>query len=149
MFTSSARIRKGKKAAMLATQAPVKMVDFQGVRKRSWTAAKNPGGSSPSRAMAKKILGWLNIITRSTDVMPATAPTETSNSAQGSPTCLKASDTGASILICRYGTIPVSTAAIAMYNSVHSTSETIIPMGTSRDGLRASSAWVDTESKPI
>ena len=75
------------------------MVDFQGVRKRSWTAAKNPGGSRPSRAMARKIRGWLSIMTSSTEVMPATAPIETSNCAQGRPTCRKASDTGASILI--------------------------------------------------
>src|ERR1700674_4370060 len=149
MFTSSAKMRSGRTAPMAAQQHPVKVVAFQGVRKRSWIAAKNPGGSRPSRAMARKILGWLNIMTRSTEVMPATAPTETSNSAHGSPTCRNASDTGASILIWLYGTIPVSTADTAIYNTVHKTNETMMPMGTSREGFLASSAWVDAESNPI
>ncbi len=56
-------------------------------------------GSKPSRAIAKKILGWLNIITSKTDVIPATAPTAINNCAHGRPTCLNASETGASILI--------------------------------------------------
>ena len=45
--------------------------------------------------------------------------------------------------------MPVSTAAMAMYSTVHRTSETMMPMGTSREGLRASSACVETESKPM
>ena len=48
--------------------------------------------------MARKMRGWLSIITSSTEVMPATAPTEMSSSAQGRPACLKASETGASML---------------------------------------------------
>ncbi len=71
---------------MVATKTPVMIVDFQGVRKRSCTAAKNLGGSKPSRAMARKILGWLSIMTRSTEVMPATAPTAIRSCAQGRPT---------------------------------------------------------------
>ena len=49
--------------------------------------------------MARKIRGWLSIITSSTDVMPAIAPTEISSCAHGSPACRNASDTGASMLI--------------------------------------------------
>ena len=75
MFTSSARMRSGRNAPMAATHTPVRMVDFHGVRNRSWTAPKNPVGSKPSRAMARKIRGWLSIITSSTEVIPATAPT--------------------------------------------------------------------------
>ena len=45
--------------------------------------------------------------------------------------------------------MPVSTAATAIYKTVQSVSETTMPMGTSRLGLRASSAWVETESKPM
>ena len=78
---------------------PVRIVDFHGVRNRGCTAPKKPGGSSPSRAMARKIRGWLSIITSSTDVIPATAPTEISSCAHGSPACRNASDTGASMLI--------------------------------------------------
>ena len=111
---------------------PVRIVDFQGVRNRSCTAPKNPLGSRPSRAIARKIRGWLSIMTSSTDVMPATAPIEIRSCAQGSPTWRKASDTGASMLIWSYGTIPVRTAATAMYSTVHSTSETMMPIGTSR-----------------
>ena len=39
----------------------------------------------PSRAMASHTRGWLSIITSSTEVMPATAPAEIRNRAQGSP----------------------------------------------------------------
>ncbi len=128
---------------------PVRIVDFHGVRKRSCTAAKNPVGSKPSRAMAKKILGWLNIITRRTDVIPAMAPTDINNCAHGRPTCLKASETGASMLMWLYGTMPVSTAATAIYRIVQRTSDVRMPIGTSREGLRASSACVEIESNPI
>ena len=75
------------------------MVDFQGVRKRGCTAPKKLGGTSPSRAMASSTRGWLSISTSSTEVMPATAPTEMRNWAQGRPACWKASATGASMLI--------------------------------------------------
>ena len=45
--------------------------------------------------------------------------------------------------------MPVRTAATAMYSTVHSTSEVMMPIGTSRLGFRASSACVEIESKPM
>ena len=45
--------------------------------------------------------------------------------------------------------MPVITAATAMYRTVHRISEVMMPIGTSRFGLRASSAWVEIESKPM
>ncbi len=45
--------------------------------------------------------------------------------------------------------MPVTTAATRMYKTVQTESETRMPMGTSRCGRRASSAWVEMESKPM
>ena len=45
--------------------------------------------------------------------------------------------------------MPVRTAATAQYSTVQISSEAMIPIGTSRRGLRASSACVETESKPM
>ena len=45
--------------------------------------------------------------------------------------------------------MPVITAATTMYKTVQSSREVMIPMGTSRWGFLASSAWVETESNPI
>ncbi len=53
---------------------PVRMVDFQGVRYFSCTAPKKDLGKRPSRAMASQTRGWLSIMTRSTEVMPVSAP---------------------------------------------------------------------------
>ena len=36
-----------------------------------------------------------------------------------------------------------------MYRTVHTIKEVMMPIGTSRLGLMASSAWVETESKPM
>ena len=41
------------------------------------------------------------------------------------------------------------TAETAMYRTVQRIREAMIPIGTSRWGLIASSAWVETESKPM
>jgi len=46
--------------------------------------------------------------------MPHMAPREMRPRAQGSPAWRNASDTGVSMLIWLYGTMPVSTAATAM-----------------------------------
>ena len=62
-----------------------------------WMAAKKEGGSSPSLAIAKKIRGCPSMVTSSTEVIPVSAPTETSTRAQGRPTAPKAADTGASL----------------------------------------------------
>ena len=98
----------------MPTQIPVRIVDFQGVRNFGWMAAKKLGGSSRSRAIARKTRGWLSIITSRTEVIPVRAPTVISRFAQGSPFWAKASETGASMLILSYGIMPVSTAATAM-----------------------------------
>ena len=114
MLTSSARMRSGRKAAPMATKTPVRIVDFHGVRNFSWIAPKKLCGTRPSRAIARMTRGWLSIMTSSTEVMPVSAPSEIRNCAHGSPTCRNASETGASMLILSYGTMPVSTAATAM-----------------------------------
>ena len=57
MLTSSAKILSGRKLARIATKIPVRMVDFHGVRNFLCTAPKILGGSKPSRAIAKNILG--------------------------------------------------------------------------------------------
>ena len=93
---------------------PIMIWEIHGVRNRGCTVPKRRGETSPSRAMASMTRGWLSMSTSKTDVMPTTAPIETTKCAQGSPTCLKASATGASMLILSYGTMPVRTAAIAM-----------------------------------
>src|ERR1700679_1574833 len=56
---------------------------------------------------------------------------------------------GASMLISFHGTIPVSTAAIAIYSTVHTTSDAMIPIGKSRCGFFASCAVVLTASNPM
>ena len=48
---------------------PVTTVPVEGVRKRGCTRPKN-GGSSPSRAMAKKMRACAMVITSMTEVMP-------------------------------------------------------------------------------
>src|ERR1700709_2389428 len=50
---------------------------------------------------------------------------------------------------CIAGTMPVTTAATATYNTAHTASDEIIPIGKSRFGFFTSSAADDTESKPI
>src|SRR5438094_896965 len=85
MFTRSARILRGKSAATVATNTPVRIVALCGVRKTGWTAAKNERGISPSRAMARRMRAWLNRSTRRTLVIPTTAPSEMKNTAMGSP----------------------------------------------------------------
>src|SRR4029453_16331201 len=53
MFVRSARMRKGRKAAPMATATPVRMVAFQGVRYLSCTAPKKDGEERPARALAR------------------------------------------------------------------------------------------------
>jgi hypothetical protein len=62
---------------------------------------------------------------------------------------LNASDTPAVSLISLAGTIPVRTATTAMYSTVQTTSDPMIPIGMSRRGFLASSAWVLTASNPM
>src|SRR5439155_449274 len=84
------------------------------------------------------------IMTRSTEVMPATPATETMTSAQSRWTCLKALETPALTSISSYFTMPVSTATTAIYSTVQIKSDATMPIGTSRCGFTASSAWVET-----
>src|SRR5215510_11335543 len=67
---------------------------------------------------------------------------------------LNANATGAlrnawSVLNCTTGTIPERTADTARYRNVQMTSDAMIPIGRSRRGFLASSAVVDTASKPM
>ena len=149
MLVISARMLSGTNPAIAATNNPVRIVDFHGVRNVGWMSPKNPWGTSPSRASASITRGWLNIITSSTDVMPVIAPAATRYCIHVSPARLKASTTGASILISLVGTMPVSTAETAMYSIVQMMSDAMMPIGTSRAGSRASSEWTETESKPM
>ena len=48
-----------------------------------------------------------------------------------------------------YGTIPVMIADTAMYRMVQSASDPMMPIGRSRFGFFASSACVETASKPM
>jgi hypothetical protein len=45
--------------------------------------------------------------------------------------------------------MPERTAATERYNTVHTTSDAMMPIGKSRFGFFASSAVVDTASKPM
>jgi len=57
MFVSSARMRRGRNAAIRPTNKPVMIVDFQGVRSLGWIALKMAGGTIPSLAIANKTRG--------------------------------------------------------------------------------------------
>ena len=70
------RAWKSSRAAATATTMPVSSVVVDGTRVTGFTLAAH-AGSRPSRAIAKKMRGWLMSITSSTDVMPATAPADT------------------------------------------------------------------------
>ena len=71
-------------------------------------------------------------------VSPARAPTVMMCEAPVSPRSRNARATGASILISCQGTIPVRTAATAIYKNVQISKERIIPMGKSCWGFFAS-----------
>ena len=103
----------GRKPVAIATKAPMRMVLFHGVRNFGCTAAKNFCGTIPSRAMAKKTRGAESIMTRSTEVIPATPAIAIKTSAQGIPTVWKAMETPAPWSIWSYLTMPVRTATTA------------------------------------
>src|SRR5207244_964918 len=149
MLVISARMPSGRSPAIVATNKPVRIVDFQGVRHFGWTAPKKLFGTRPSRPSANITRGWLNIITSNTEVIPVIAPKATRYCIQTIPACLNASTTGASMLICLDGTIPVSTAETRMYRMVQIISDAMMPFGTSLAGSRASSEWTETESNSM
>ena len=93
---------------------PVTAVATCGVRNFGCTAPK-AGGSSPCRAIVRKMRACARIITRITDVRPASAPTITQSVSQLRPACAcSATATGAASFSCGYGTMPVSTPDIRM-----------------------------------
>src|SRR5258708_31724092 len=57
MLVISARIPMGMKPAIEATNRPVRIVDFQGVRNLGWMSPKKLFGTRPSRPNANITLG--------------------------------------------------------------------------------------------
>src|SRR3989338_8034815 len=112
VISRSASIGRGP--APTATNDPMRIVVFHGVRNFGWTLPKKLGGTIPSRAMARKTRGALSIMTRSTEGIPATPAVAMMASAQGSPTVLNATDTPAPVSIWSYFTMPVRTATTAI-----------------------------------
>ena len=88
-------------------------------------------------------------MTSITLVRPASAPSVMMWDAPVSPRSMKARAMGASMLTSRHGTMPVRTAATAMYNAVQISSEAMMPIGRSRCGFFASWAVVETASNPM
>ena len=73
------------------------------------------GGTSPSRAIARKTRGEPSIMTSSTDVMPATPAAAMRNSAQRQPGLLeRVGHAGVLVESARTAPCPVSTATTAM-----------------------------------
>ena len=96
------------------TASPVTMVVTCGVRKRGCTRAK-VWGSSPSRAMAKKIRGWPYWNTSSTADIDTIAPSATIHPTVVKPVLFSAFARGSATPTSSvYGTIPVSTAPTIM-----------------------------------
>ena len=146
---SSPRTSSGNTAASSAMPMPVITVLMCGVRYVGWILV-NSGGSSPSRPMIMKMRGCAITITSTTEDSPISAPISTTTRNQPSCGCAAtAVTTGSSVPSSWYGTSPVITAAMAMYNTVQITSESSMPIGMSRCGLCDSCAATDTASKPI
>ena len=133
----------------IAASVPTRIVFFHGVRNFGCTAAKNFLGNSPSLAIEYKTRVWPRSMTSITLVSPASAPSVMMCDAPVRPRSRNARATGASILISRQGTMPVSTAATAMYNTVQTSRDKMIPIGRSRCGFFASCAVVETASNPM
>ena len=81
MFVRSTISSMLAKALTTPTSTPVRIVDTWGVPKRGCTRAKT-GGSSPSRAIAKRIRGCPSWKTRSTAVCATTEPSATTPTVQ-------------------------------------------------------------------
>ena len=95
-------------------------------------SAKKRLGSSPSLAMEYRTRVCPSSITSITLVSPARAPIVITCDAPTSPRSRKARAIGASMLMSRHGSMPVSTAATEMYKVVQISREAIIPIGKSR-----------------
>jgi hypothetical protein len=84
----SANFPTGRSAAPTEAAAPVTNVTTCGVRYRGWTAA-SLCGSSPSRAIVKKIRDWPNNIINRTDGRATTAASPMNLLIVGQPTASK------------------------------------------------------------
>jgi hypothetical protein len=84
-----------------------------------------------------------------TELRPAMAPNLISDAIHPTPAWSAATAIGSGTSSCRYGTMPVATADTAMYRTVQTNSEPMMPMGMSRWGFFASCAAVLTASKPM
>ena len=88
-------------------------------------------------------------MTSITLVSPANAPSVMICDAVVSPRSMNARAIGASMFTSRQGTMPVSTAATAIYKTVQISKEAMMPIGKSRCGFLASCAVVETASNPM
>src|SRR6185437_6126359 len=93
--------------------------------------------------------GWPRSITSIVLVRPMIAPSFTIGLSHLMPVASMPNAIGAGTLSCVYLTMPVSTSATATYRIVQITSDTMMPIGMSRCGFRASCAAVDTASNPM
>src|SRR6185312_1290172 len=93
--------------------------------------------------------GWPSNMTSMVLVRPMIAPNLTIGLSQPIPVASMPNAIGAGTLSCVYLTMPVRTSATATYRMVQMTSDTMMPIGMSRCGLRASCAAVDTASNPM
>ena len=109
MLTISTIAPSGTNAATRAAKMPNPMVSLTGVPVRGFTSAHD-SGTSPSRAIAKKIRVWPYRMTSSTLVIATKAPNAVSDAAQGNPAPVSsASDNGASLSAsCAAGSAPTA-----------------------------------------
>ncbi len=144
-------------AANAPTTTPVRIVVTWGVLNLGCTFAKT-GGSSPSRAIEKNILGCPIWNTSSTAVWAITEPNATTVAGQVTPggaAFCRAMVKGSACSFDKrwissgYGINPAKTAPTMTYNTVQIMRDAIIPMGRSRVGFFVSSATVETASNPI
>ena len=148
MLVISSRASSGSSPAIRPTQHADHDRALPGVRNVGWMAAKN-GGNSPSRDMAISTRADPSSITSSTDVIPATPAAAIRPSAHASPTCLNASDTPAPRRAGRTAPSRSARPPPRCTGRCRSSSDPMMPIGTSRCGFLASSAWVETASNPM
>jgi hypothetical protein len=94
MLTSSARVEMGRKPASTATATPVPMVIRYGVPQRGCTTPI-AGGRRWSRLIANSTRDWPSMRISTTEVRPASAPSEMMPEKTGNPTLRNASASGA------------------------------------------------------
>ena len=124
--------------------------DFHGVRNLGWTSAKNAWGTRPSRAIARKTRGCAEHHDQQHrgDAGDAASGDDELGPAQARAAS-NASDTPASLLDSGRAPCRSARRRRRCRAPCRSTSEAMMPIGTSRWGFFASSAWVETESKPM